>query len=96
MICVGCACTEDHACLVDGKPCAWVQLDIPFCTACFDRAAKQLVEGVKVRIVFGQYKGRLGVITHIPKLFPERRVVRRYGCAGLGEQHHASNLKLEK
>lgn len=97
MICVRCNCDEQHACVVNGKPCAWAATAIPYCTACFDRDAQQLVVGAKVRIRSGQHKGKLGTITHVPKLFPERRVVRRYGVSSsLGEQFHASTLTLEK
>ncbi len=95
MICVSCHCTEEKACTVDGVPCAWFSTAPPLCTVCVDRAAELLVVGVRVRITFGRFKGKLGTIAHVPKLYPDRRHVRLYGVSH-PEQQHISNLALEK
>lgn len=90
MKCVGCGCTEKKTCGGPDGPCAWVDPKFPWCTACHDRAAKQLVPGARVRIGWGQHKGELGVVVDArgDGFFRVRR--------DAGDSFHAVNLKLEK
>ncbi len=53
-VCIGCGCTDDHACVKDGVPCHWLAEDqsmgIGVCSNCsesiveFERRQKELVE----------------------------------------------------
>lgn len=36
MVCEGCGCTEDHACVTAHGPCHWVSTEPPICSACVD------------------------------------------------------------
>lgn len=47
-ICRGCGCDDDHACITDNGPCAWVLLDIDsptgICSACAEEIGWRLHE----------------------------------------------------
>jgi len=36
LICEGCGCTDDRACMTENGPCSWASLDPPLCSACAD------------------------------------------------------------
>ncbi len=39
--CIVCGCTEKTACIVDGFPCRWADVDRLLCSGCFDAPTMQ-------------------------------------------------------
>lgn len=47
IVCIGCGCTEHHACLVKGLPCSWVAVNEDsgngMCSACAGKPLDELL-----------------------------------------------------
>lgn len=71
-VCLGCGCTDETPCIVDGQPCAWVSMDPRtnqgLCTACNALPFEELL----ARIELQQQARELAVAMAAPSYAPRR------------------------